>query len=159
MDTIITLVKQLSDFKVDDLNILHNNSDTAYQLFQDIENNILTNDDEALNHYFKGNPNARKYYWRLKNRLYDRLANSFVLLPKKNTTPIQEAYFQVYRDYFIANELFGREQSKAAAQLAEKTIDKALKYNIVEIVVSLACLLYTSPSPRDATLSRMPSSA
>ena len=26
-------------------------------------------------------------------------------------------------------------------------------------VFSLACLLYTSPSPRDATLSRMPSSA
>ena len=26
-------------------------------------------------------------------------------------------------------------------------------------VVHLACLLYTSPSPRDATLSRMPSSA
>ena len=26
-------------------------------------------------------------------------------------------------------------------------------------VQSLACLLYTSPSPRDATLSRMPSSA
>ena len=25
--------------------------------------------------------------------------------------------------------------------------------------VALACLLYTSPSPRDATLSRMPSSA
>ena len=29
----------------------------------------------------------------------------------------------------------------------------------VEIPVSLSCLLYTSPSPRDATLSRMPSSA
>ena len=27
------------------------------------------------------------------------------------------------------------------------------------ILYSLACLLYTSPSPRDATLSRMPSSA
>ena len=26
-------------------------------------------------------------------------------------------------------------------------------------VISMACLLYTSPSPRDATLSRMPSSA
>ena len=28
-----------------------------------------------------------------------------------------------------------------------------------EEVVSMTCLLYTSPSPRDATLSRMPSSA
>ena len=29
----------------------------------------------------------------------------------------------------------------------------------LKITVSNACLLYTSPSPRDATLSRMPSSA
>ena len=28
-----------------------------------------------------------------------------------------------------------------------------------EVLPSIACLLYTSPSPRDATLSRMPSSA
>ena len=32
-------------------------------------------------------------------------------------------------------------------------------YNNDEIVEVTSCLLYTSPSPRDATLSRMPSSA
>ena len=31
--------------------------------------------------------------------------------------------------------------------------------NIIAVEVHQACLLYTSPSPRDATLSRMPSSA
>ena len=31
--------------------------------------------------------------------------------------------------------------------------------DILEAVPGLICLLYTSPSPRDATLSRMPSSA
>ena len=31
--------------------------------------------------------------------------------------------------------------------------------SISECVVCVCCLLYTSPSPRDATLSRMPSSA
>ena len=30
---------------------------------------------------------------------------------------------------------------------------------VVMVIIPLACLLYTSPSPRDATLSRMPSSA
>ena len=29
----------------------------------------------------------------------------------------------------------------------------------IPVTTGLACLLYTSPSPRDATLSRMPSSA
>ena len=34
-----------------------------------------------------------------------------------------------------------------------------LKKQLPEIYVGDTCLLYTSPSPRDATLSRMPSSA
>ena len=38
--------------------------------------------------------------------------------------------------------------------LKSKVLAKALT-----IAQSLSCLLYTSPSPRDATLSRMPSSA
>ena len=36
---------------------------------------------------------------------------------------------------------------------------KTLKFQIDGIEVEKNCLLYTSPSPRDATLSRMPSSA
>ena len=38
--------------------------------------------------------------------------------------------------------------------LSEKIVDVAKSLSMVEI-----CLLYASPSPRDATLSRMPSSA
>jgi len=34
-----------------------------------------------------------------------------------------------------------------------------LVYILVGLAAAYACLLYTSPSPRDATLSRMPSSA
>ena len=33
------------------------------------------------------------------------------------------------------------------------------RYEFAIIAIIIACLLYTSPSPRDATLSRMPSSA
>ena len=36
---------------------------------------------------------------------------------------------------------------------------KEIPKNIDEIDLCIICLLYTSPSPRDATLSRMPSSA
>ena len=39
---------------------------------------------------------------------------------------------------------------------ASSGIGKAMAYDLAE---RGACLLYTSPSPRDATLSRMPSSA
>ena len=43
--------------------------------------------------------------------------------------------------------------SDTANQLAEYAKSKGVK------AVAIGCLLYTSPSPRDATLSRMPSSA
>ena len=33
------------------------------------------------------------------------------------------------------------------------------KINIIQALVNTSCLLYTSPSPRDGLLSRMPSSA
>ena len=42
------------------------------------------------------------------------------------------------------------EQNQAAALAVEK--------QVIDLIYS-NCLLYTSPSPRDATLSRMPSSA
>ena len=35
----------------------------------------------------------------------------------------------------------------------------AFKEGTIDIMPAISCLLYTSPSPRDATLSRMPSSA
>ena len=65
----------------------------------------------------------------------------------------------------------------SAAQLAERRLNRGLKLNYPETVAFLSfqvlegardgksvsqlmsCLLYTSPSPRDGLLSRMPSSA
>ena len=42
----------------------------------------------------------------------------------------------------------------------ENPLSKKIQLNGLDfIVIGIACLLYTSPSPRDATLSRMPSSA
>ena len=48
---------------------------------------------------------------------------------------------------------------KRADALLAMDIDAADKEDLVELLNNYDCLLYTSPSPRDATLSRMPSSA
>ena len=53
------------------------------------------------------------------------------------------------------NELEGKQGSSASSAHAIPKLPKIGKKNYQQI----ACLLYTSPSPRDATLSRMPSSA
>ena len=39
------------------------------------------------------------------------------------------------------------------------TLNRPEAKNAVNLAMAQGCLLYTSPSPRDATLSRMPSSA
>ena len=46
-----------------------------------------------------------------------------------------------------------------SSRTAEKAKQAAQSHNIDRWYGSYDCLLYTSPSPRDATLSRMPSSA
>ena len=42
---------------------------------------------------------------------------------------------------------------------AEQVLDCETETIVLRLLLANGCLLYTSPSPRDATLSRMPSSA
>ena len=46
-----------------------------------------------------------------------------------------------------------------SAMVVRSEVATDTKYDSADAGLFLACLLYTSPSPRDATLSRMPSSA
>ena len=50
--------------------------------------------------------------------------------------------------------MYGKSKGKSKLTAKQKTLPSALKKKIMK-----ACLLYTSPSPRDGLLSRMPSSA
>ena len=55
-----------------------------------------------------------------------------------------------------------KKMKKSSVKKYAKTKHKGLptkKVNEAQVTKSIICLLYTSPSPRDATLSRMPSSA
>ena len=53
----------------------------------------------------------------------------------------------------------GRSNEDKVMWKDEKTTDEWKKNNLLEIESRLNCLLYTSPSPRDLSTSRMPSSA
>ena len=65
--------------------------------------------------------------------------------------------------YFRGHQYFNNFKIVACADINQKAADKCAKlYNIKSKTVSdllKDCLLYTSPSPRDRTRSRMPSSA
>ena len=77
----------------------------------------------------------------------------------------EEFWKEVYRDYGVATLDYPEISScipDALEQLAD-TINLILEQKKFPLVLggehSLTCLLYTSPSPRDRTRSRMPSSA
>ena len=68
------------------------------------------------------------------------------------------AIWQINKIYqLIQNNLSGKKDDSQIAN--EKDNDIQGKLMFAFLVFIYVCLLYTSPSPRDATLSRMPSSA
>ena len=64
-----------------------------------------------------------------------------------------ECYKQYGSTFCIGDDNFNATVSQYGASLI------SLKFRQKEMTLNRDCLLYTSPSPRDATLSRMPSSA
>ena len=59
------------------------------------------------------------------------------------------AIMKQYKQGELPENMYGNEASKQGDS----------KTNVVKGATALPCLLYTSPSPRDGLLSRMPSSA
>ena len=60
--------------------------------------------------------------------------------------------------YLVKNDEGARSEGDIRADTMDLALQKLTSNG--QIVITLKdCLLYTSPSPRDATLSRMPSSA
>ena len=82
----------------------------------------------------------------------------------KDFKMIYDLHFDDLRRYLIFRsgdqELSGDIAQNVFMKVWTKKIDIA-SGNIKSLIFKMAtdCLLYTSPSPRDATLSRMPSSA
>ena len=63
------------------------------------------------------------------------------------------------QDYLKAMDLRADGEPRQADAILEQLIENYAGSSVIDDAVYLRCLLYTSPSPRDATLSRMPSSA
>ena len=65
-----------------------------------------------------------------------------------------------YENYLIASGEFNKDQFKYITDMYGMTAPARLvNFPLIQNKLDLFCLLYTSPSPRDRTRSRMPSSA
>ena len=87
--------------------------------------------------------------------IIDRFLLAHDIKPKS-----KETYRRALKQFFTYLETEGVTRPTRETLIAYKTylIDKKLSPYTVSAYI-IACLLYTSPSPRDRTRSRMPSSA
>ncbi len=91
----------------------------------------------------------------LARKIFDKIDNKKVLLigaGEMAELVTQHLISNGVKDLFIANRTFERAQS-----LVKQFGGRAIAFE--DISLYLSCLLYTSPSPRDLSTSRMPSSA
>ena len=131
----------------------------------DLEGVIFENDWEYLQQATYKNPIFAEYKIVSLDQLFEHLKNvkdyKFLLDFKLYQSDHSDSYVSAFVEALI--KVIDKHQMEdhvlPTVYRTEYLIKlKSLRPNI-KLAVSTGCLLYTSPSPRDATLSRMPSSA
>ena len=94
---------------------------------------------------------------------FDKLKGSKLVYGSQGKTSLDAvpilAFDMLGLDVNVVYGMKGRKAGRAAILRGETTIDYQTTASYLKHVKPLVCLLYTSPSPRDRSLSRMPSSA
>ena len=87
--------------------------------------------------------------------------NTLLGQPSGKTRPLRIGTFEVFSTYFFSTMIPNEfpEKDILLQELIPGEMEKALLEDTIDIAMTYACLLYTSPSPRDRQKSRMPSSA
>lgn len=146
MEELKSLVKVTSKHKIKNINIIskeaHSGESKIYQLFKGIVEEKFKDDEQAMEALYEDDTdgNKRAAYRKLKQRLEKRLHNTLFFIDAnearfKNT---QKAYYYCYKQLSTVKILIGRGARKAAIPLAEKTLRKAMKFEITQVVVELA---------------------
>ena len=79
-------------------------------------------------------------------------------MPEEKNTDVEEQEIETQTAHSEESEVSEAEESGAEAESGDSPEAEALA-NLTAEYEAYNCLLYTSPSPRDRTRSRMPSSA
>ena len=130
--------------------------DEVLNFFQKIESAKLSDSDKTkikqytttFGHYIYPKGDS------IKDTKVSRLIDLLI-----NHSDLHKAYPKVFIDFFYKRfKYFNEEQRKRISLALVEPIGLNFEKNY-HVINLYHCLLYTSPSPRDATLSRMPSSA
>ena len=95
-------------------------------------------------------------YLRYTQPNYSATATLLIEEDTKGSVPSEMAIFEDLGVFGSSSSLENEIEVLKSRRILGSVIDEL---DLLKEYLSIGCLLYTSPSPRDATLSRMPSSA
>lgn len=143
MDELKALISVISKNKVKQIDVLGNShsEDTQVQkLYEQIVAGEIETQEDIEELFFNGNTNSSQYAKRLEQKLKNRLLNTifFIDINQKGFNAYNKAYYSCYKEMNAVKILIGRFARKAAIPLAERTLKKAISFELTDIVVILA---------------------
>ncbi len=138
------LINLVTKYKRKEVKVLGYNPDAhdRYEIFYNLlADGKLSTDDEAARHFFGTDKDgSHTEYRNLRNSFFKRLVNTFFFIDVKKAefNDAQAALHTCYRNMAAVRMLVAREARHAAHEIAEKTIEQAIKYELTEVVLELA---------------------
>ena len=132
--------------------------DPSEELIQQLSGKKANTIEELINFT---RDNYQKYYTDQSERIYDNSLLGEIV--KNNEFDVPKGYVNTVLERLIENEKQNARQYKQPLppdNVLRENLKAKAEWNAKwQIILENICLLYTSPSPRDRTRSRMPSSA
>lgn len=135
------LAKGIDRNKVKNIHIIGNklsNRTTFDEFYEALLDDKFETDDEYA-HYFYSTDSNNKAYYKLKDRLFERLINTifFIDTNKKNRLPIQKTYYECYKNAVAVKLMLGKSIRIPAIRLAEKILKKSTHFGFTDISLEL----------------------
>lgn len=111
-----------------------------HKLYHGIASGDIKKAEDISRHFFSGAKDPGAAGNRLLLELQDSLLDVLFLIDANQSgfNVVQKNYYQCYRNLFANKILAGRFQRSTSIPIAEKTIKKALRFEITDVVVELA---------------------
>ena len=146
MKEVISLAKLISEQKIEKIDLFNNKSSLPYKsrkLYENLVNGSIENLEDANRIIYEGadnGKNVKKLISRLKNRMLNTLF--FVDQSRSEFTDMRRATHTIAKSFALINILLERNEIKTAISIANKTFNKALKYEKTDFALFLGRRLY-----------------
>lgn len=115
-----------------------NRQGNLIRLFEFAKNKEFEKREDAIQYFYGETPNSEGQFRVLYKKLKDHLVHNGVFtVPLSTLTEIQRAHVEAFKKYSASKILIALEKKAAGIKLANETLQLALKYQLIDISLSL----------------------